>query len=327
MTKQELSKKPPWFLNFFGFIFWGVFCLTWFAHHTDWLPIIGNLLGMGGIFAWIGFLFGMITDARKKQLQEGLDDLLNGWSSFKVLVALALATSLLASFYGSIQFESKEVANTHYLELADEEVRLKAGEEVRALVRTGWHTRALSLKVPGLPKGSFRVKPFRRTEIKVPEDLYRPLVLIWPDHLTTQYAINFKSKLEVILEREGQKSTVFQIDNYQGNPLWLGCGDDVPVPRDMLDLRKLKLSLKPNIQTADMENTLIRWSRAKSLVDDYRPQNNDRLKVVVHLNTGGTFNKDEVHVIRVDNQRERTQLEEYVEVIEISKKVQRVAPL
>ena len=48
----------------------GVLVSAWLLYYTDWFPIVGGLLGLAGLFAWVGVLMGLVSDARKKQLRS-----------------------------------------------------------------------------------------------------------------------------------------------------------------------------------------------------------------------------------------------------------------
>ena len=42
----------------------------WTLYYLDWFPVIGGLLGLGGLFAWLAFLANLISDRRGSSVRS-----------------------------------------------------------------------------------------------------------------------------------------------------------------------------------------------------------------------------------------------------------------
>ena len=48
----------------------GVAISLWLVEYTDFFPMLGGLLGLTGIFAWVAFLSNLISADRKKSCRR-----------------------------------------------------------------------------------------------------------------------------------------------------------------------------------------------------------------------------------------------------------------
>ena len=224
-----------------------------------------------------------------------------------LLLILAFLGILLTSFAGSLVLESKS-GQTHYIDLKQKEksseVRLTSGSVVKKPILLGWTTQDLTLKTTGLPSASVKLTPFMRTKVKVPDDFYRPLVLLWPQHLLTQKANNLGGKLTIELERKGTRKPLVTNHPYQGQTIWLGCQDDVPIPKQKRDMKHLELSLNTHVKEGPRKLSFSRWSTVSAVAADYRPQDNDHLFVMIK-GPQGILNAQKPLVVNIRDKKTR----------------------
>ena len=77
MTKMTSDQNTHvgWFvINLSAMIFTGVCALLWVLLYTENFVVIGGLLGLGGVLAWIAFMANLIRDDRKEALQRLFDE-------------------------------------------------------------------------------------------------------------------------------------------------------------------------------------------------------------------------------------------------------------
>ena len=56
--------------NLFTLLAIGVVTSGWILYYTDYFPVVGGLLGLGGLFAWVAFLSNIIDENRKKTVSN-----------------------------------------------------------------------------------------------------------------------------------------------------------------------------------------------------------------------------------------------------------------
>ena len=67
---REIENSLGWFLlNLILLLGLGVSALYWIGYHTELIGVVGGLLGLGGVFAWVAFLLNIVREDRKKELQ------------------------------------------------------------------------------------------------------------------------------------------------------------------------------------------------------------------------------------------------------------------
>ncbi len=59
--------------NLIGLIAAGISVSWWILYFTDFFPVVGGLLGLGGLFTWIAFVSNILTDERKAEMQQSFD--------------------------------------------------------------------------------------------------------------------------------------------------------------------------------------------------------------------------------------------------------------
>ena len=74
--------------NLFTLLATGVVTSGWILYYTDYFPIVGGLLGLGGLFAWIAFLSNIIDPNRKKQFQVCFDEKFLRKKRFALIISL-----------------------------------------------------------------------------------------------------------------------------------------------------------------------------------------------------------------------------------------------
>ena len=326
MSEPERPESSRWFfINFFVFIALGVSFLFWVGKHTDWLPLLGNMLGLGGIFAWAAFFLGMVKDQRKAQLKDGLDGVLNSGRFTLVLTVAFLGLFVWAGGQGSITLESRDPGQTHYLKLQKTdakafELRLPPGMVRRKSFFCRWSPKQVELKVPGLPKNRFSVKPFRSNKVILPQHLYRSVVLFRPDPLFTKFALEgdpLKIEIEHQTEADGPWKPLCKPFDYKGTSIWLGCEGDVAIPPSQLS----EWALEVPEGMKGRNQVLTRWSQVAAPAPTYQPEENQTLRITItNTKIPKVLNKRLERVIHLDKKQIKRQFEDYIVFFKIEEK-------
>ena len=91
------NSKDRFCRNFIWVGILGVLILFGIGRYTDYLETVIGLLGLGGIFAWVAFLFNVISESRKNTMQRAFENFLNHpWTSI-VLFIVTMGVLLLAA--------------------------------------------------------------------------------------------------------------------------------------------------------------------------------------------------------------------------------------
>ena len=78
------------YLNLLILILTGTLMMGWVLYFTDLFPVIGGLLGLGGLFAWIAFLGNVVSDDRKEELQTFFDEKVLQSKPLSLIAALVI---------------------------------------------------------------------------------------------------------------------------------------------------------------------------------------------------------------------------------------------
>lgn len=245
LAAQGAHLEWLFWLNLVLLILLGVGISGWLLRYTDWFPIVGGLLGLGGAFAWIAFLTNIVGDARKKQLQQWLDQsVLQRWHATVYIAVLAILGLGVASSQGTIVVEHLEGSADRLVRIyavaaqPDAEptalvagpVRLTPGATQKHLMTTSWLNRTeFWIEVTGLPAIRETVRGWHRAELVVPGSfISRPVILVRPDAVVSRTASNIKYQLTV----EVDGAAIGELDDYQGELVWIGCNIGVTVPTE-----------------------------------------------------------------------------------------------
>lgn len=222
----------------------GVSFSLWVFLCTDSFPLIGSLLSLGGIFAWIAFLSGVVHEDRKKQIQKSFEDAFLAKRRVRVFATL-LAFLFLAiiSCFGTIELRSLGAEQFRVLEVlpAVESEKKDGGwvllpsARARKLVYTGWRHRPYRVRIEGLPVQTVIVKPIWPTPITVPGSFKdRWTILVLPVARFTESAEN-DPRFALVVAKHGQVIGIIPTGQYRGESVWVGCHADVRLPDWMVD--------------------------------------------------------------------------------------------
>lgn len=243
----------------------GLLVSWWFLHYTSLFPVIGGLLGLGGVLAWAAFVSGLITDERKEQLQHAFEDrVLLSRTTPIVLLTLGLGWATVFSFFGSVEVAAIRDAVNRTVEVypagagSGEAVTARGGTQEllrelflpargssRFVLPTPWlGSRTYRIRVSGLPSAEVEVRAWRRRMVTVPDSFVtRPVLLLWPSP-----AIG--NQLRVLLDEGGrarltvrlyenteaeQPAEARALEDYAGEAVWVGYDREYELPQDVLD--------------------------------------------------------------------------------------------
>jgi len=264
----------------------GVAVSAWVLFYTDWFPVLGGLLGLGGLFAWAAFVAGVLSDDRKEELQRAFETRVLGrsWTPATLLLLL-LAFLLWASLEGSVRLDSRGDDHSRVAWIQPEafvSAEHKAGDGYvapRSLqtysLFTGWRTRRFYLKMAGLPAREVLVQPLRRQTLAIPDDFAsRPVVLIRPKPLVSSNAEKVPYKLSVMLN--GSLLGYIDAGQYHGETVWVGCDVDVAIPDRLSSLWRIEL-----LQKYQRDDSLVRWSAPLAVAMDKLLKPGDKVAVTL----------------------------------------------
>ena len=268
----------------------GVAASGWVLYYTHWFPVIGSLLGLGGLFAWVAFMSGLLTDDRKKQFQKAFENrvLLSErvWISVLILAALF---ALFATMHGSIVFHSLADDQGRKVEIRTSgpdgelvhELFVPPREVQKRLVFTGWGRRGFEIKAAGLPATRIDVAPLGRTIVLSPSSFHaRPVLLLRPDPRVSNNAE--QNPLRLVVWRGDKEIGSIAAGVYRGEAVWVGCDPDVQVPEQVTARWRLEM-LRDNIS----QEVLARWASPLALATATGLQARDPMRAAL-LHEDGT---------------------------------------
>ena len=85
----------------------GVLASFWIIRYTDWFPVVGGILALGGVFSWLAFVSNILEEERVKVLKRRIDETIFSRHRTAIVVILFLIAGLIAtSLFGTVQIQS-----------------------------------------------------------------------------------------------------------------------------------------------------------------------------------------------------------------------------
>jgi hypothetical protein len=283
----------------------------WILFYTDWFPVVGGLLGLGGVFAWAAFLSGLLTESRKKELQNDFERLVLGsQTTWKITAVIGARFVSIFSSFGSIVLDtsgddpgrSLSISRTDAKGTAtrDPEFLAPHGEQ-KVVIFSGWFGRPYTVNASGLPSVFTTVNPLRRTRLRF---WLRPVLLI---RLSPTLAADAAQGLFALVVKSGNRVIGFiDRDQYHGETVWVGCDSDVAIPSKVIgkwriELNRMLRDFSP--LTADREEeTLSRWMAPLAVASRTPPQVRDVIYVALIAHDGREVSARRVQVRESRNQ-------------------------
>jgi len=282
-------------VNLFALIASGISVSWWILYYTDFFPIFGGLLGLGGLFTWIAFVSNILTADRKEELQRIFDQyvlqqhflihilflFLAWWWLYFAPTRSALLVDSLESTIGHV-IELWEFQEQHALTTSPlvKRVKLSSSETAKVLLSTPWFgSKKYLVKVKGYPAIKITVRSFRREPLFIPKMLLdRPVLLIRPEARDLG-AVAEEFRLDVFINDSW--TPTYTLHEYHGQALWLGADAEVDVPKELIDRWRLEF------KSAGMyEEDYMKWLHPDSL--DPVVEFSGSTKITVNLkNKGG----------------------------------------
>lgn len=242
----------PFVPNLLGLILFGTLVLGWLLRYTDLFPLVGGLLGLGGVFAWIAFLSGIVREERKQQLQQAFESCYLGRLRSLLITAAALVLFCfgIALRHGTVELDATldpAGRRVEIVELAGVDggkrrshgrIALPARSAARVLLpATLLATRTFELRPDGLPARRLSLRPLQRQTVSVPDSFYeRPIYVVRVDTRWLQKIRTFADFHLEIAIRDGPGAAQTQrIDPFEGRPAWIGARAGVTAPDRFLD--------------------------------------------------------------------------------------------
>lgn len=281
------------FANLSLLVLLGVAISAWILAYTDWFPVVGGLLGLGGLFAWIAFVSGLLTNERKEQLQERFDTLvLQRDGTWIGVLVVGLLFVLWASRHGTIVLRSHSDERDRTVKI----VPVAKGGQGKGrvyqghidpysiqkyLVLTGWSRASYRVKLSGLPSATAEVGPMGWEPLASPGSfLERPIVLIRPTAEVSANAERFPMTLKVsrkvssgwevwTIPAESNRGEVV----YRGEAVWFGCEPEVEIPERFVNRWRLELRSQ-----GTPEEVLYRWMSPLALAKNVILKGNEQIQ-------------------------------------------------
>lgn len=261
-----------YFINLLAMILYGTLALGWVLFFTNWFPVVGGLLGLGGLFAWLAFLGNVVSDNRKEELQKFFDEkcLQRFWFFIVATLVFILFVALMPLSQGSIVFDNSGTERTWRVDmypLDDAETITTTVIPARTVITQTIPVnflgdRTYRLEVGDLPWLNQEVVAFSRDkQLRLPDDfMRRGAILIRPHAKTLKAIATRRWHLEVII-KDAEDKKVRRIADYTGKAsYWLGVSERVRAPASLeLDWR---VELKGNDHT---DSYIESWSNPLSI--------------------------------------------------------------
>jgi hypothetical protein len=245
-------------LNLVLLVALGVALSGWTLWYTDAFPAVGGLLGLGGLFAWIAFVSGILREERKQELQRAFEErvLLGRRTGLAVVAVAAAFLAGWAGWHGTVEVGGLADAGSRVVRVERvaaaasapagapaAEGLLTARGRVRFLLPTlPWRPAVYRVRPAGLPARTVTVRPLARVRLASPDAfLLQPALLVRPPAAVANFARRHPFSLAVRRLRAGAPDAFASIPAYRGEAAWIGCGADVEVPERILDRWRLDL--------------------------------------------------------------------------------------
>lgn len=272
---------------------------VWIYFYTDWFLVLGSLVGIVGVFA---FLANLLTEERKAELRKAFDENVLGrrgaaWIAAVVLVSLLVLSSLTGSvLVRSLRDDSSRLISVESLRgsRGAETVRqvLLPGRSQKKFILLRGLGREYRVKVSGLPAATIRVRSFARKVLDSPDDFLRqPVVLVRPTPVLSQIAA--QAHLWLVVEHKGKRVVRFP---FSGKAVWLGCDADVAIPPELLS--RWQLSARPEA-----------WLPPVAPEEQQALSPGDSLRISIETAEGQTYGKPVDLVVKPKYRKEDFPLE------------------
>ena len=283
--QQDTESSPGWFMLNLGLLLGlGVSVLYWIGYHTELIGVVGGLLGLGGVLAWVAFLFNIVREERKIELQLWFDGILSKkWMVLPFLV-MALVLAGVGSMFGSVRIDARREVTDRFVEIRDTQSgnpRVLRAEVLPARsMRTfpffaGWSGRKYEVRVVKLPVLEVKATQYHRETIVSPDGfLRRNIVLIRPTTELSQTARKAETQFDLTFKiGENGPET---LANFRGESVWIGCDYKVAIPTILRERWRLLLAAQnPPVPEARM----LPWLSPRALGERRTLAPGDRIKI------------------------------------------------
>ncbi|NQW01312.1 MAG: hypothetical protein HQ483_16525 [Rhodospirillales bacterium] len=230
----------------------GVWTSLWFIYYTEWFPLIGGVLGLGSFFAWVAFVSGLITDARKKSYQEIIDARVFSWKWTWICI---LGVNVLLILGIPAQFGGLRIINTSRGESllikispgSDQPVFIGPQNKMNLIFHTPWFgSRKFEISTADAPGLFVQAKSFNRHSVILPDAAWhQPLVLIRPSNpeiytkLANKHAVYYLKISLCDAQVGSDKCTLLHDgfahkDRYAGGAFIIGAEQPVQLPDNII---------------------------------------------------------------------------------------------
>ncbi len=231
---------------------------TWIYIFTNWYPLFGSVLGLGGVLVVVPALSGLMSEDRRKAYSGLVDRILFQKPLMAKFYLLALVVGLTLGFAAlqplRITNESRTSPVDAVLTITGSDgqslgkrIRIEPGGTFAASLKQPLlgGTVQFELAAQGLPSIQHNVDNFSWPAISVPTDLWQqPVLLLRAEPALLSALRSFMPRLEVeVVGADGNTRSCIIHERYLGEPVWLGGGkgklavSDTTIQRWLLEFR------------------------------------------------------------------------------------------
>lgn len=215
----------------------------WVRTISDWLKLLGVAAVAGAVFKYVRKYFGKRLEPVRDLLAARGEKLLYSKRVVVVLVALICLEAVLMAQTGSVWAKGEKGKRIWPYDRngnqAEEAVTSEGPEkEVRRPYWTGFGERRVNIRFEGYPAQSVTLRPLVIMRVSPKWAPAVPLAI-------ARYADKFPDygeyRLEITRTGSGGDKETFSLETYHGEPVVLGCGDDLVLPPQFKDLASGRL--------------------------------------------------------------------------------------
>lgn len=218
---------------------------VWIALYTDFFPVFGSILGLGGVLVVVPALHGLMKKSRQEAYARYFDDILfqSSWSARIYVAILAFIIVIGFGAYQPVRIHHPVtfpiITGNHKIGPNDVPFSLVADSTTSFPILQPFlgGPRKIQVSVSSLPTFTVQVEPFQWPRIvPVQQAWVEPVVILRPSAEGAAMLTQRQPRLLLTFRREGKKDLIACKINarWLGRPIWLGGGTGVIAPPDSL---------------------------------------------------------------------------------------------
>lgn len=214
----------------------------WVYYFTNWFPLFGSVLGLGGVLIVVPALRGLMAESRRMAYASLVDRILfqKPGTARLYLVLLLIGLVFGIVFVQPLSISAPTGAQPMEIRVilvsanGDERLHLARLEPGSTQAMPLWQPfvggpREIRVVADGLPRINRRIGSFDWLRLSLPGDFWsRPVVLLRAEPGLIRDLQNLKPILKIEHQpKDGTATECIVEERYLGEPVWLGGGEDM----------------------------------------------------------------------------------------------------